>query len=194
MHQSPSPDRSPASRAANGSSPTRYRAGTSSSDALIRGLPDISRLPELDAGVSVTHFGARSRSVLESILVPVSGGPNSGAAVDVALALARYWSASLRLMTVVSSGEGAARMEADTRLHNYTDDIDTVPFDICVRTREDVMVAITDAAGDHDLTVIGESERSLFRRLFTGTIPERLAERSETPLLVVERDTQEPTR
>lgn len=149
-------------------------------------------LPDLDAGVSVTHFGTRTGDGLESILVPIAGGPNSGAAVDVALALARYWNASLRLVTVVSSGDDAARMKADARLHNHTDHLSTVPFDVCVRTGEDVVAAITDSARDHDLTVIGGSERSLFHRLFTGTVPEQLAERSETPLSVVERDTQEP--
>lgn len=150
--------------------------------------------PDVDAGVSVTRFGARTREVLESVLVPIAGGPNSGAAVDVALALARDRNASVRLMTVVSSGDGAARMRAEARLYNHADDLDTVPFDIRVRTGEDVVAGIANSARGCDLTVIGGSERSLFHRLLTGTVPEQLAERSETSLLVVERDTQEPIR
>lgn len=164
---------------------------TSSGDVLLRDELDTWGLVDLERSVSITHFGPRTRRALTSILVPLAGGPNSEIAIGVAVELAQYWNASLALLTVVSpSGDESVGMEADARLHNYADSIDTVPVDTHVCTHENVVGAITERARDHDLVVIGGSERSLFRRLFSGTVPKQLAERSETPMFVVENDTR----
>jgi nucleotide-binding universal stress UspA family protein len=149
---------------------------------------DMWGLSDPDADVSITHFGPRTRRGIASILVPVAGGSNSDAALDVASDLARTWNASLHLLTVVSSSDNSAWMAADTRLNNYADVIEAVPVETHVRTRKDVVATITEFAQSHDLVVIGGSERSLFRRLFKGTIPKQLAKQSETPIFVVERN------
>lgn len=173
------------------SSVAHARSTTSSGDVLLRDELDTWGLLNLDRSVSITHFGLSTRRSLTSILVPLAGGPNSEIAIDVAVELAQYWNASLTLLTVVSSSSGeSVWMEADTRLHNYADSIDTVPVDTHVCTHENVVGAITERARGYDLVVIGGSERSLFRRLFSGTIPKQLAERSETPIFVVENDTR----
>ena len=170
-------------------SPSRYRTGSRSNVLLPRDL-DMWGLSDVDPGLSITHFGPSTRRDLDSVLVPIAGGPNSDAAVSVAADLARYWHASLLLLTVVPpSRDRSTWMEADARLHNYADDVDTVPVEVGVRTRDDIVTAITECARDHDLVVIGKSERSFFRRLFRGTIPEQLAERTDTPLFVVEYET-----
>lgn len=150
---------------------------------------DMWGLPDLDADVSITQFGPRTRRVLDSILVPVAGGPNSAAAVDIAADLARYWNAPLHLLTVVApSSDDAARAAAAERLREHADGVDAVSVDVDVLGRDDVVSALTERARAADLVVIGGSERSLFRRLFSGTIPDRLARRSATPIFVVERD------
>jgi nucleotide-binding universal stress UspA family protein len=150
---------------------------------------DMWGLPDLDDDVSITQFGPSTRRALDSILVPVAGGPNSAVAVGVAADLARYWNAPLDLLTVVGpSSDDAARTAAAERLREHADGVDGVPVAVDVCTREDVVAALTERAQAADLVVIGGSERSLFRRLFSGTIPDRLARRSATPIFVVERD------
>lgn len=142
----------------------------------------------VDADASIERYGPDASGPIESVLVPIAGGPHSKAAVDVAAEVADRRDASLTAMTVVSpSAARSARGVAEARLHNYVDTVDRMPASADVYTREDVVAAIADRSRDHGLVVVGASERSLLGRLLRATVPERLDARAAAPVLVVER-------
>jgi len=143
----------------------------------------------VDVDASVERYGPDGRGPIDSVLVPIAGGPHSKAAVDVAAEVADRRDASLAIMTVVPpSAARSARGMAEARLHNYVDTVDRAATSADLYTREDVVAAIADRSRDHGLVVVGASERSLLGRLLRDTIPQRLDGRAAAPVLVVERD------
>lgn len=154
------------------------------------GSPAIDGGIRVDTDASVKRYGPDTDGPINSVLVPIAGGPHSKAAVDVAAEVADRRDASLSVMTVVSpSAARSARGMAEARLHNYADTIDRAPTNADLYTRNDVVAAIADRSYDHGLVVVGASERSLLGRLLRGTVPERLDGRAAAPVLVVERET-----
>lgn len=145
-------------------------------------------LTDLPDDVSVRQYGPAARDVVESILVPIAGGPNSHATVRVSVEVAREWDARLELLTVVAAGaDSARRMKAEARLHNHADGISGVRTGLDVVASDDVVSTIDRRSQEHALIVIGDSERSVFRRIFTGSVPKRLTEETDVPIIVVER-------
>jgi len=148
-------------------------------------LLGLSDLPE---EVSVRYYGPTTRDTVGSLLVPIAGGPHSYPAVRVSVTMARDWDATIKLLTVVADkGDEGRRSEAEARLHNYTDEITSVPTDVEVVVSDDVVATISRRAKDHELIVVGDSERSVFQRLFAGTVPRRLTDKTDVPIIVVER-------
>jgi K+-sensing histidine kinase KdpD len=145
-------------------------------------------LTDLPDDVSVSHYGSAIRDVVESILVPIAGGPNSHATVRVSAEVARDLDARLELLTVVAGGaDSARRMKAEARLHNHANEISGVRTELDVVASDDVVSTIDRRSQEHALVVIGDSERSVFRRIFTGSVPKRLMAETDVPIIVVEQ-------
>lgn len=136
----------------------------------------------------------REQRPVHSILVPVSGGPNSRRAVKLAVSMAR------------NAEDSPAHVEV----------VSVVPFNcpenLCVRAQQamthategsrsyenmttrliegsDVAEAIETyaAANNHDLIVMGATEEPVFRNLLTGSIPARIAKMSNLTVIIVKR-------
>lgn len=162
--------------------PLAASQATAPREVELRGLTD---LPD---DVSVSHYGPATRDVVESILVPIAGGPNSHATVRVSVEVARDLVARLEFLTVVAAGaDSARRMKAEGRLHNHADEISGVRTELDVVASDDVVSTIDRRSQEHALIVIGDSERSVFRRIFTGSVPRRLTEETDVPIIVVEQ-------
>ncbi|MFC7164629.1 universal stress protein [Halospeciosus flavus] len=164
---------------------TRRKASTG--DAIARqefGFTDVEALDD----VTITHYGPGTNQAINSILVPIAGGPNSDAAVTLASSIASEWAASITLLTVIP--EGAAdtqRQAANRRLETYAESMaDSSVVTTLVRS-DDVASAIATESVAHELLVIGASERSLFKRFFRGTIPEQLRQETHAPIFVISR-------
>lgn len=164
----------------------RFRRAERSTDAVVRHELGLGDLSGIDADVTLEQYGPTTRKAIESILVPVAGGPHSDVAVRLAANIAESWGASLHLLTVVSpSADEREREDAEANLRTYADSVETVPVESRLETHEDVVAAIADRTPTHELVVIGASEGSLFRRVVRGTIPERLGSESRAPIFVV---------
>ncbi len=142
-----------------------------------------------DDGVTVERRGPAAGSPVDSVLVPVADGPYSYFAASLGARLAERRSASVELLTVVLTTAGRTeRMQADARLNNFASEFDDVPVDCDVVVDDDVAATLADRARDHGVVCIGGSDRSLFRRVLWGTVPDRLADRSDVLVLVVRGD------
>lgn len=148
-----------------------------------RHLWGLSDLPE---ELSIRHYGAGVRTTIDAVFVPIAGGPHGPAAIQVARRVAEDWNASLTLFTVIAADSDASRREQATdRLQAHADDITAVPTTVEVTASDAVVETLAQRSQGHELIVMGASERSLFGRLFTGPVPERLTDRTEQPIIVV---------
>lgn len=158
-----------------------------SSDAIVRqefGLTDLDGLDD----VTINHYGPGANRAINSVLVPVAGGPHSDAAVRLASNIAAEWAAALTLLTVVpETTTDAEARAASERLDEYADSVAGESVETTVVHSDDVVSTIVAESGAHELLVIGASERSLFKRLFSGSLPDTLARETHAPIFVVSR-------
>lgn len=161
-------------------------AGHESTDATVRHELGLGDLSGIESEVTLEQYGPTTRRTIESILVPVAGGPHSDVAVRLAANIAESWDAAVQLLTVLApSADDRERSDAEARLRTYAETVEVVPVETRVETRDDVVSALADLTRRHELVVIGASEGSLFRRFFRGTIPSRLGSASGAPIFVV---------
>jgi APA family basic amino acid/polyamine antiporter len=154
-------------------------------DALVRQEFGLDALDALD-DVTINHYGPGTNRAITSILVPVAGGPHSDAAVTLANSIASEWSASLALLTVISeTATDAERRDAEQRLAAYTETVTDGAVETAVVASDDVVATIAGESDEHELLVIGASEKSLFKRFFSGSVPNRLATETHAPIFVV---------
>jgi|AntDeeMetagen681_2_1112603.scaffolds.fasta_scaffold18483_2 nucleotide-binding universal stress UspA family protein len=169
------------------STPTRRlnrRAGYTS-DAIVRqefGLTDSEALEDL----TINQYGPGTNQAINSVLVPVAGGPNSDAAVVLASSIASEWAASITLLTVVPEDTtDDQRRDAGERLDAYTDIVTGSPVETTLVRSNDVVSKIAAESEAHELLVIGASERSLFKQFFSGSVPNKLRRQTHAPMFVV---------
>jgi uncharacterized hydrophobic protein (TIGR00271 family) len=156
--------------------------------------------PEKEGGEASVPVGPISR-----ILVPTAGGPHAPLAVSLALTLAREAGGSVTTVFVdrpglsereIAAGEERikhtirAMLEQDTPLktsNGETVELDEVPVEADVVLATSVVGGIVEAGADHDLVLIGASEESFIDQVLFGSIPERVARASSTPVMMVKR-------
>ncbi|MFB6297444.1 MAG: universal stress protein [Salinirussus sp.] len=126
--------------------------------------------------------------VVERVLVPIRGDVNLDGLLSVVGSLLRESDASVTLFHATPDGEedpsvgemlleGAADRLADAGIHRDRIDVTTVETDSTVAD-------IVDAANNHDVLIMGESDPSLVEHIL-GDVPTQVIERSERPVLVV---------
>lgn len=162
----------------------KRRAGYTS-DVIVRqefGLTDVAGLED----VTIEHYGPGTNRAINSLLVPVAGGPNSRAAVALASSIASEWGASITLLTVISEDTtDDQRRDAGRRLDTYTDAVTGSTVETALVRSDDVVPTIAAESDTHELLVIGASERSLFERFFSGSVPNELRQETHAPIFVV---------
>jgi nucleotide-binding universal stress UspA family protein len=112
---------------------------------------------------------------IDSILVPVAGGPHCELAVKLARTIASQRDASVHLLHVHHSDlHDSTQEDASTLLQDY--DSLLTDMDINVETTtiqsEHVAGAITDETTNHDLTVLGATRDPFLRRKLVGSVAE----------------------
>jgi len=134
----------------------------------------------------------RGKPSFKSILVPVSAGPNSRRAVNLAVSLARQAEGGpgqVRVISVVPTGtkNGAlARAEGALKAAlNGSKDYEYLTTEVV--EGHDVVETILREAGAHDLVLIGASEEPLFNRHLTGSIPARVARQAGISVIIIKR-------
>jgi len=126
----------------------------------------------------------------ETILVPTAAGPHTDLAVEVAAALARGTDGLVRLLNVVDPDLPLAeRRKLRSALEGKAEALGDVEREIVLLDGEDVADAIVEETGRHDLTVMGATREGLLQQLILGAVPESVAARARSPLIMVKRYT-----
>jgi len=139
----------------------------------------------------------RTYRPIRSILVPVSGGPNSRRALQLAISMASQEPENnviITLLNVMPPGagqSGKARAEQAFRETQLGLDYPTIEHQIVEGV--DVADMILDFASDDrcedcfDMIVIGATTEPLFRNLLVGSIIERVVREAKVTVIVVKR-------
>lgn len=141
--------------------------------------PVIERSP-----CNVVVLKVKGNQKFNRILVPVAGGPNGGFALEVASMLAEKEHGTINAFTVVTDSKkfdivGFVSQHKD-RLH-----IPGERVSMKAVNATDVVEAILKEAEDYDLVVIGCTRKSFLSKVTQESIPDTIACRCTTPLIMV---------
>lgn len=131
----------------------------------------------------------REGDTVESILVPVAGGPHTEYAAEVAGSLAREHGAWVELVTVVVDEDEETMAEARELLTETSaalGAIDSVEETVLVGDVVPEIVGRVEERG-HDITVLGAARGGLLRRVLVGDVPEAIARESEGAVIMARR-------
>jgi amino acid transporter/nucleotide-binding universal stress UspA family protein len=171
------------------------------SDAVLIGWRGRSRRTEFVLGSNIDRIVTRARcdvlvervgtsfdTAVESILVPVAGGPHASLAAEVAGAIARPNDATVHVVNVVPPAAGEERRAVgQALLDGIRETLPGVTVETTLIEAEDVARALVAAADAHDITVIGATRESLLQQLVFGSIPEDVAARAAGTVIMTKR-------
>lgn len=152
-------------------------------------------LREADCDVLVQRIRS-PRSTVESILVPVAGGPHTEFAVETAASIARTNDATVHLLSVVSSeADETSRSTAEALLSRNRSALKSVQLvERELAEGESVAGTITDRTAHHDLTVLGVSRGGVFQCNLLGTISQSIGGHAEGTVIFAKRATSARSR
>lgn len=134
----------------------------------------------------VERIGYEANGV-DSILVPVAGGPHVRPATFAAKAIAVRNSATVHVLSVA---------ETENQVETERDDIATavrlleeapgpsIPVETLLRTGDDVSDIITEIAPDHDVLIFGVTRQSAVHRRLVGSIPQTVIPQTDSTVLL----------
>jgi uncharacterized hydrophobic protein (TIGR00271 family) len=180
-------------------------------DPVVRQAPcDVAviALPAQDTsleGLAEESTNLRERPSLKigRILVPTSGGPHAPLATRLGLVLAKEYGATVEAVYVTHPGAGeqeqqqgkrriARTLEAmRERARDIRDkeggglELESVPIRSRLVEDESVLDGIVHAGAEVDLVLLGASEESVIDQMLFGTLPEQVAQRCPTPVMMV---------
>jgi len=130
-------------------------------------------------------YGALNPDTIQQILVPVTSGPNSKLAVQLAPALAARFGAPIRTVTVVDRDVNDAETERQVAAAQAT--LDAAQFDgeLEVLRHREVGRALLRAMRRGTLVVIGAPTAGSVFPLIGETVPAEIARRGRNPVVVV---------
>ncbi|AEN06723.1 UspA domain-containing protein [halophilic archaeon DL31] len=152
---------------------------------------------EADCDVYVEKFGMGADGGVDSILLPTAGGPHTTLAIETAGAIARRTGATIHAMYVLAPGASTeANQQAESMLSDATTtaSLDDVAVETTLIEHDDVVAALVDESANHDLMTIGATREGVVQKFVFGTIPETVAERAQTTVIMTKRDLDIGTR
>jgi amino acid transporter/nucleotide-binding universal stress UspA family protein len=148
-------------------------------------LDPVVREAPCDVAVLRDARGGEPRRV---VIAARGRGKHAKRGAELAAAIAKARGAELVAVTVVTPGTHA---EPEARLASVVADAGVHPWDVTFKSvrAPGAESGLLAAAGPGDLLVLGASEEPAWRTHLFGTIPERVASRSEASVLLVKRQT-----
>ena len=134
----------------------------------------------------VERIGGEADGV-DSILVPVAGGPHVYPAVRVAKAIAARNDATVVLRSVVdpdTDPAAAAEFVADAASALEAAPGPSVRAESLVDEGDDVAERLVEVAADHDVLVFGATRQGAIRRRLVGSIPLTVARRTDRTMIL----------
>lgn len=156
----------------------------SRSDALLGTTVD-TVLERAPTDVFVERIGREANGV-ESVLMPVAGGPHVAAAALSAKAIALRNDATVHLLSVVEDGaaDRAQGFIEEGRAALVDAPGPRVPIETETVDASDPTRAIVDAAPAHDVIVLGATRKGPLRGRLVGSVPRRVVRRSDRTVLI----------
>jgi len=150
---------------------------------------------EADCDVFVEKFGMGADGTVDSILVPVAGGPHAELALETAGAIARDTGATVHTVYVIDpDASEESRQQGREMLSNRIASLRDVAVETALLESDDVVAALVEESSNHDLTIIGSTREGAVQKLVFGTIPETVAERAPTTVIMTKRSLDVKTR
>lgn len=127
----------------------------------------------------------READGVDSVLLPVAGGPHVETAARAATAIAARNDARVLVISVETPDDGDA-VEFVAGGHEALADVDgpEVPIETTVRESDDVTGAVVDEAAAHDVVVLGATRQGALRRKLAGTVPRRIVDRTDRTVIL----------
>lgn len=157
------------------------------------GVPSLREFDGTDGAITpgecdaITVTGIEYLDSIDSVLVPIAGGPHSGMAIDVGLALARQNDAPLELLHVHAPGDDAEE-SAERIMERGMDRVAAYgEVDRNLLESADVRRAIVDRSSPFDVTVLGAPRDGPLRRFVFGTVPDEVISRADRTILTAHR-------
>ncbi|MBN1679986.1 MAG: universal stress protein [Anaerolineae bacterium] len=163
--------------------------GTTSSAGRVFGsvIDPIVDNPPTDIAV-VLQRGERP---LRRILVPTAGGPNNRRSVELAVTMARQEKENPPVIVLFSviplKTRESARVRMQKTLRDLVKSTDYPNLEVKTAESDNLVDRILQESKDHDLVIIGASEEPLFENILVGTVPEQIARRAKTTVIMVKR-------
>lgn len=153
-------------------------------------------LRDADCDVLVQRIKTPRPDDVDSILVPVAGGPHSGFAAETAASIARQHDASVTLLHLLEADDpDRSREEAQALLADAAAEFDDEqPVERTLVESETVAGTITDWTSRHDVTVLGVSRGGLLQRALLGTISEAVGRHAAGTVILAKRYDPVPSR
>jgi len=155
------------------------------SDAVLGSSVDVL-LRRAACDVYVERIG-RIADRVETVLLPVAGGPHVRPAAAMAKAVAASNDASVTVLAVATPESGrdpASEWAAGGRAAVESASGPSVAVETTVREADDPAAALAAAADDHDLVVFGATRRGTLQARLVGSVPRRVAERTDRTVLI----------
>ncbi len=153
-------------------------------------------LSDAPCDVLIERIKTPRPETVDSVLVPVAGGPHDAFAAEAAASIARRNDASVTLLSVLEPSESElSREEATALLAKRAvsfEGVRSVDRDLVEGT--DIAGTITDWTTEHDVTVLGVSRGGLLRRALLGTISEGVGRHAAGTVVLAKRHDPVPSR
>ncbi|ELZ31427.1 UspA domain protein [Halogeometricum pallidum JCM 14848] len=130
----------------------------------------------------VERVGHEANGV-DSVLLPVAGGPHVETAARAATAIAARNDARVLVFSVETSGD-AASFVAEGRDALADVDGPDVPVETAVRESDDVTDALVTEAAAHDVVVLGATRKGALRRNLAGSVPRKFVDRTDRTVIL----------
>jgi len=124
---------------------------------------------------------------VDSILVPIAGGPHAEFATEIARAIASCNDARVEVV-YVRSDDSDGGDAAQSLLDSAVAELGDVETSTAVVDGTDIADAIVERSADHDLTVVGASREGLLQQVVFGAIPEQVGQRAQSTVIMAKRD------
>lgn len=152
-------------------------------------------LKKAGCDVLVKRIQRPGPEAVDSVLVPVAGGPHDDLATELAGSIARRHDATVRLLHVLTpEGSERSRSEADRLLRTKLTEFEDVEVTRTLVEADDVAGTITDRTVDHDLTLLGVSRGGFLKRRLLGTISEAVGRHAAGTVILTKRHESVPSR
>jgi nucleotide-binding universal stress UspA family protein len=146
-------------------------------------------LAEAPCDVFVKRIRTESADI-DSVLVPVAGGPHGDLAVELGGTVAEQHDATLHLLHVLGpAATDDMRQQADGLLADSAALLEdrAVEVETTVRESDHVAGAITDETAHHDLTVLGATRDSFLRRKLVGSVADGVGRAAASSVILTRR-------